>query len=279
MDEGRVFVGAATGAPRRRARQAGEWSRSRRPRERGGVRVILREDDLGRGRQARGHARPIPDHGGSAHALVARDRAALGIDACAAAPDVAARPRCQRRRRLRARRRPRLNGSRGLAREGDLRAALRGRLPCEFAGAGRAAPGTRLSGARGSAPSHRCWARPGRGHDPLSRRARTARGAAMLARRPADRAHSPDPRAREPTRARRSWEIATYGGPARVTLPTGRVLEPRPHGASCGARRRPRRSGAPLVARPPSRVELEVAVVRAWRGRRGVGAFGLVRAP
>ena len=69
-----------------------------------------------------------------------------------------------------------------------------------------------------------------------------------------------------------------YGGPSRITLPTGRVLEPRRIALHAGARRRSRRgrrADRGHVARP---AELAIPVVRAWRRRRGVGGCRLVRA-
>ena len=248
VEEGRVFVG------RRRVRRGDEavsgarWSRSRRPREATEpVRVIFQRRRPRGGRQAGGHADHRGPRGGGARAR-RRDGAGARRRRGAPAPDVAARPRRQRRRRLRAD-----EGRRGAAR---ARARAEGTYERRYVALATRAP----------APASGTWDAPiGRARDP---RLRAVNGRDPTAADDAlPRVRDRRPAARRCSRWRpmtgRTHQIRVhashagapllgdrdYGGPARVTLPTGRVLEPRPHRPSRGARRRPGRERRAAASR------------------------------
>ncbi len=254
VSDGRVFVG------RRRVRRGdeavkqGEVVEVAAPREAApAVRVILHEDDVVAVDKPAGMP-TIADQDGAAHALVAATARALGVDAARLHPT----SRLDR-------------GVSGVvmfaltkaAAERLARARAEGAYERRYVAIATRAP----------APASGLWDAPlGRARDPRLRMVQgrdaiaagtrysvcglAPGGAAMLAVSPVTgrthqiRVHASH--AGAPLLGDRD-----YGGPARLTLPTGRVLEPRRVALHAARVVVPGASGAPLVARAPVPPELE----------------------
>jgi len=253
VEEGRVFIG------RRRVKSAGE------PVEAGdiveiapprapiaGVRVLFEEDDLVAVDKPAGMP-TIADHGGAAHALVAVAAQALGVDPESLHPT----SRLDR-------------GVSGVVVFARTKAAAERLMQARAAGTYERR--YLALAARAPVPARGAWDAPlGRARDPRLRQVNgrdpvaatthyavcaTAGGLAMLAVAPkTGRTHQ--------IRVHASHASAPlvgdrdYGGPPRVTLATGRVLEPRRIALHAARVVVPGAQGAPLVASAPVPPELE----------------------
>jgi RluA family pseudouridine synthase len=254
VQEGRVFVG------RRRVKSAGEPVKAgdvvevAPPREAiAGVRVLFEEDDLVAVDKPAGMP-TIADHGGSAHALVAVAAQALGVDPESLHPT----SRLDR-------------GVSGVVVFARTKAAAERLMQARAAGTYERR--YLALAARAPEPANGTWDAPlGRARDPRLRQvngrdpvaaatryavcAAAAGGVAMLAVAPKTgrthqiRVHASH--AKAPLVGDRD-----YGGPPRVTLATGRVLEPRRIALHAARVVVPGASGALLVARAPVPPELE----------------------
>jgi 23S rRNA pseudouridine1911/1915/1917 synthase len=254
VDEGRVFVG------RRRAKRADEVVKAgdvvevAEAREAAGeVRVLFHEADLVAVDKPAGMP-TIPDHGGSAHALVAVAARLLGVSEETLHPT----SRLDR-------------GVSGVV-VFALSKAAADRLVQARAGGTYERRYVALA-TRAPAPDHGTWSAPiGRARDPRLRMvggrdpvpaetryrlcALAGPSTAMLAVGPkTGRTHQ--------IRVHASHAGAPllgdrdYGGPARVTLPTGRVLEPRRVALHAARVVVPGARGEPLIAQAPVPAELE----------------------
>jgi 23S rRNA pseudouridine1911/1915/1917 synthase len=251
--DGRVFVG------RRRVRSAdekvneGEVVEVASPREAQAVRVILHEDDVVAVDKPAGMP-TIADHDGAAHALVAATARALDVD-----------PACLH---------PTSRLDRGVS--GVVVFALTKDAAHRLARAREEGAYQRLYVAiatRAPVPASGTWDAPlGRARDPRRRMVRgrdpvaaaTRYGTCAIAPGgPAVLAVSPVTGRTHQIRVHASHAGAPllgdrdYGGPARVTLPTGRVLEPRRVALHAARVVVPGASGAPLAAHAPVPAELE----------------------
>ncbi len=254
VQDGRVFVG------RRRVRRGdeavndGDVVEVAPPREAtGAVRVILREDDVVAVDKPAGMP-TIADHAGAAHALVAATARALGLDAAKLHPT----SRLDRD----------VSGvvvfalSKAAA-ERLAKARAEGTYERRYVAIATGVP----------APASGTWDAPlGRAADPRLRRvngrdpvdaatryrvcALAPDGAALLAVSPVTgrthqirvhAAHAGAPQIGD----------RAYGRPARVTLPSGRVLEPRRVALHAARVVVPGASGAPLIALAPVPPELQ----------------------
>jgi 23S rRNA pseudouridine1911/1915/1917 synthase len=254
VQEGRVFVG------RRRVKSSGEPVKAgdvvevAPPREAiAGVRVLFEEDDLVAVDKPAGMP-TIADHGGASHALVAVAARALGVDP----ESLHATSRLDR-------------GVSGVVVFARTKAAAERLMQARAAGTYERR--YLALAARAPVPANGTWDAPlGRARDPRLRQvngrdpvaattryavcAAAAGGMVMLAVAPkTGRTHQ--------IRVHASHANAPlvgdrdYGGPPRVTLATGRVLEPRRIALHAARVVVPGASGAPLVARAPVPPELE----------------------
>ena len=255
VPEGRVFVG------RRRVRRDAEPVREGeaveiappRAASPSGPRVLARTDDMVAVDKPAG-VPTIPDHGGAAHSLVALVAKLLGVDAARVHPTsrldrdvsgvvVLALTKAAAER---------LSAARVRGTYERRYVAIAARPPATDRGTWDAPVG------RGPDPRLRVVG----GRDAVEARtryavcARTPGGYAMLAVAPVTgrthqiRVHAAH--AGAPLVGDRA-----YGGPARVTLPTGRVLEPRRIALHAARVVVPDASGSPVVAVAPVPAELE----------------------
>jgi 23S rRNA pseudouridine1911/1915/1917 synthase len=263
VEDGRVFVG------RRRVRRGdeplkeGDVVEIAPPRATPApVRVLFHEDDVAAVDKPAGMP-TIPDHGGAAHALVAVAAQALGVDAARLHPT----SRLDR-------------GVSGVvvfaltraAAERLTRARAEGTYERRYVALASKAPSPE-PGTIGTIGTRGTWdAAIGRARDPRLRAvngrepiaamtrygicAQAPGGAALLAVAPLTgrthqiRVHASH--AGSPLLGDRD-----YGGPSRVTLPSGRVLEPRRVALHAARVVIPGANGAPLLARSPIPPELE----------------------